>query len=145
MKSFSTAAKNAEQKDESVGADVSFEFDGRTVLALAPTSAQMAVFLAAFSDQSGFGDSVAGIINFFHSLFERQDAVYFKRRLLDKNDPFDISDVTAILEYLIEEWSGHPTQPPSVSYPSESLGGPRLTGGQQDVVSTRSAFGLTDS
>jgi len=146
MKSFSTAAKAAgHEKDLPIGPDVQFEHDGRTVVAKSPTAPQLAIFLSAFGDTAEMGTRVVDTLNFYSSRFSREDGAYFKRRLNDPDDAFDFADMSEILAWLIEEWSGRPTTSPSdsVSWPTPTGNG--STAGLQDAVSTRSALGLTGS
>ena len=144
MKSFSTAAKAAaHETDPPVGPPITFDIDGRQVTALAPTAAQMAVFMSAFAETTEIAVTITDSINFFHDRFQRADATYFKKRLLDPTDPFEFDQVTDILLWLVEEWSGRPTSSPSDSAPSQSNGGPTSTGTPQDKVLIPSAFAST--
>lgn len=140
MKAFTTAAKAAiHEKELPIGPDVEFEFDGRKCIAVAPTGPQLAVFLAAFSDTAEAQVSVTDSINFFHGRFRREDASYFKKRLLDPNDAFEFDEVVEILTFLLEEWSGRPTGSPSDSAPSRTVTGSNSTATPQDRVLTPSA------
>lgn len=140
MKAFTTAAKAAaHERDLPIGPPVKFDFDGRTCTANAPTAPQLAVFLAAFSDTAQAQVSVTDSINFFHSRFEREDAAYFKRRLLDPEDPFEFDEVVEIITFLLEEWSGRPTTSPSDSAPSRTATGKSSTATPQDAVLIPSA------
>jgi hypothetical protein len=146
MKAFSTAAKAAAHKtDEPIGEPIEFEYDERVVTVKPPTAPQLALFLSAYGDTADVGGRVVDTLNFFSSRFRREDAGYFKRRLNDPEDPFDFEDMSDILAWLIEEWSGRPTISPSESVSLPTATGNGLTAGPQDAVSTRSAFGLTAS
>lgn len=152
MKSFSTAAKAAaHEKDLPIQPPITFEHDERKVTVNAPTGPQLALFLAAFGDTFGpssqeqNGTRVVDTINFFTSRFNREDAAYFKRRLTNAEDPFDFEDMTEILTWLIEEWSGRPTTSPSESAPLPTPTGNGSTAGPQDAVLTHSRFGSTGS
>lgn len=135
MKAFSTAAKAAShEKELPISVPVTFEYDDRQVTAKAPTGPQLAVFLAAFSDTAVAQVSVTDSINFFHGRFGREDASYFKKRLLDPDDPFEFEEVVEILTFLLEEWSGRPTGSPSDSAPLRTATGSSSTDTPQDRV-----------
>lgn len=146
MKAFTTAAKAANHERElPIGPPVEFEYDDRKCTANAPTGPQLAVFLAAFSDTAEAQVSVTDTINFFHGRFAREDASYFKKRLLDPNDAFEFEEIVEIITYLLEEWSGRPTGSPSASAPSRTATGRRSTATPQDKVLIPSGSGSTAS
>ncbi|TFG40365.1 MAG: hypothetical protein E4H44_00220 [Candidatus Aminicenantes bacterium] len=124
MKAFSTAGRAPEPAMEGA-APITFDIDGEEVTAYPPTSGQMAMMIADQSEHRDVADSVAGIIDFCDGILDDKGKALLRRRLLDRDDPFDMSNIQDILEYLIEEWSNHPTQSSSVSSVSRSNGGRR--------------------
>jgi hypothetical protein len=122
MREFTTAAKESSRKQEGTE-EYEFKVDGRTVKAYKPEPAQLAVTLARIGRHTTEQSKVAGIIDFFVGIMDEDSATYFTDRLLDRTDPFEIEDIQNILEYLVEEWSGNPTQSPS-----DSTGSPQNTG-----------------
>lgn len=129
MKEFLTSAKHVE--DEENGDDGSVEFKitnedtGETTLCRAykPGDGQFAVLMATTSRHSAQSEQIAGIINFFASVLDDESHHYIVSRLLDRRDPFGIEQVQEIMEHLVEEWSGRPTQRSSGSTPSRQTGG----------------------
>src|SRR3954467_895480 len=100
-----------------------FKIDGRECAAYKPKDGQFALLVAMIGDNSGWRTQAEGIINFFLNIVTPLDRVYFANRLLDRKDTFDVENVADILMYLIEEWSGNPTQESSDSTPSQPDGG----------------------
>ena len=146
MKSFSTAAKAASHdKEPPIQPPITFEHDGRKVTATAPTGPQFALFLSAFGETAPESNRIFDTLNFFADRFNREDSSYFKRRINDPNDAFDMEALSDILTWLSEEWSGRPTISPSDSSSLLTATGNGSTAGPQDAESTPSAFGLTVS
>jgi hypothetical protein len=128
MKQFTTAAKEAERaKDADAGDLYPFELDGRTIVAYKPTEEQIALLMSDVGRFSSNSSKVGGSIDFFHSIFADADAAYIRQRLLNKDDAFGLPEVQDILEWLIEEWTGNPTQSQSASTPSRPSGGRKST------------------
>jgi len=71
-------------------ASVTFEHDEETVTAFPPTPAQFAMYRSAVEAVDGDINQVADIVNFFFALFEQEDRDYFRGRLFDPDDPFDL-------------------------------------------------------
>jgi hypothetical protein len=126
IKSFTTAARN-NTDDGVLGEPVDVEVDGRTVTFLPPTTGQIAVTLAGSSEMATDSELAAAQINFFFSLLEKRDATWFRRRLFDRSDDFDIETIGEIVEYLMEQWSARPTKQPSDYLPSQRSGGKKST------------------
>jgi hypothetical protein len=83
--------------------------------------------MASVGRHASFHQQVAGVINFFCEVMDADAHAYVVERLLDRKDPFGLEQVTEIMEWMIEEWTGNPTQKPSVSTASPSTTGPNLT------------------
>lgn len=116
MKEFNTAINLAEKEDERTW---TFKVDGHEVTAYEATPAQVAVVLSSVGRHTSMATKIAGIIDFFMAVFRNEDAEWLASRLLDREDDFGVPQVESILSWLIEEWTGHPTQGQSGS--SESL------------------------
>lgn len=127
IKSFSTAAKSVEDNQIPIGAPLEIEFDDRKIVLNPPTTGQWAVTMAGNSDSSDTREQLATQINFFFSLLEDQDASWFRHRLFDRDDPFDVDNIAELIEYAMEEWAGRPTTPSSTSSTARSNGGKRST------------------
>lgn len=139
VKSFTTAGKSVEANQTPLGEPLSIELDGREITFTPPTTGQWAVTMAGGTDTSSPSDMIATQINFFFGMLDTDDVNYFRHRLFDREDPFDVDNITEIIEYLIEEWSARPTKQPSDFLPSQSNGGKRSTAVRRHVASTPSA------
>lgn len=135
LKTFSTAAKSVEDNDAPIGvpievtmeAEPRVKLEEKTVTFIPPTTGQWAVTLAGQGDTTEGSEKIASQINFFFSMLDEKDEVYFKQRLFNREDPFDIDNVAEIIDYLMEEWSARPTKLSSVSSDSPPSAGKRST------------------
>lgn len=113
MKTFTTKAKRQKDGDRE---SIKFKFDDQEVTSYRPTEAQVAYLVGIQSGGvSSTDEQVAGIINFFHGMFDDDSARHFRHRLLDREDPFDLEDVQDVLLWLMGEWAERPTKPSSAS------------------------------
>jgi hypothetical protein len=126
VREFKTAGRRAATVIEDAE-PIEFKVDGDVFTAYPPTAGQMAMMLAAQADSRDVPENVAGVIDFFDGLLDDEGRDTFRRRLLDRDDPFDFDMVNEIMEGLMEEWSARPTKSPSVSATSQRSGGPRST------------------
>lgn len=92
-----------------------------------PTDGQLAMMMAGLGRHSKTEDQIASVINFFVGVLDEESHQYIVDRLLDRNDPLGLAQVQEIIEYLTEEWSGRPTESPSVSTRSRQSGGQKST------------------
>lgn len=114
MQEFNTAVKN--RKRESL----TFKIDGQEITSFRPKDGQIA-FLMSGTIGRGVSESegIAAILDFFTSTLDEKSRDYIESRLLDGEDDFDFDEATAIVRWLIKEWSGRPTMSSSDS--SDSL------------------------
>jgi hypothetical protein len=140
IREFTTAAREAEPSGDD---PIEFVVDGHECICYKPQASQFAVLMASISRQSDWPTQVAGVINFFASVLDQPSHAYLTGRLLDREDPFGIEQVQEIIEWMVEEWTGRPTQSPSGSTQSRPSGGPRSM--QPTHKSTSSPFPRTDS
>lgn len=129
MKEFVSAADEA-NRDESADNEYPFVLDAgtpreRELIAYHPGDGQIAILMAETGRHTNLHTKVAGAIDFFQSVFSDDDAVYLRNRLLDRTDDFGMPTVQAIIEWLLEEWSGRPTGAPSASTRSRSSASPK--------------------
>jgi hypothetical protein len=136
IKSFSTAAQQAEAPAFEGAEQQDFEIDGEKFVAYPPTGAQLALAMAAQSQHSTTTERIRGLVDFLDSILDEQGQARFRERLLDRDDPFDMSTVEAVILWLTEQWSARPTQSPSGSRPSPRGSGRRLTATQPSVGAT---------
>lgn len=92
-----------------------------------PGDGQVAVLMAMTHSHSATEEQIAGLINFFVSLLDESSHSYIVNRLLDRHDPFGVSHVQSIMEYLTEEWSGRPTKSSTGSTHSPPSSGEKST------------------
>lgn len=142
MKEFITAAKAVDENDDE---GILFTVDDYQFKAFRPTDGQIAVLMSAQTGYASDSTKVAAIINFFVGVLDTEAHQVLVTRLLDRDDPFDLEQVNAILEWLLEEWTGRPTKPSTGSTPSRRNGGRRSTENAQVVDLTPSASVSTDS
>jgi hypothetical protein len=124
MREFVTAVKAA---TEPVEQGEEFTIDSHPVRCFKPTEGQVAIYMAESGRHSTDNDRTAAVINFFMGLFEPDDQAYLANRLLDRDDAFGLGQISEILNAMMEDWSGRPTQPSTGSTPSRSKGGRRST------------------
>lgn len=105
----------------------------RIIVAQPPTSGQWTVFMATNASFASQTERIAGALNFFVSLLSSEDHSYIVARLFDRNDHFGPEHVSDILDALIEEWSGRPTEGPS-----DSASSPPTTGRSSTRRTTKS-------
>lgn len=124
MKEFTTAVSGAEQSDDDA---MEFNVDGTLCRAYRPSDGQLAFLMASTGRHSNSQEQIAGLINFFVAVLDDDSHNYVVNRLLDRKDPFGIEQVQAIMEWMVEEWSGRPTRSPSVSTTSPPTTGQSST------------------
>lgn len=124
MKEFITAVAAVEDNEE--GNDegwVDFKVDGQECRARRPSSGQVAYLTSTTHRHAPLQQKVAGVINFCMAVMDEDTAAYLNDKLLDGDDPFEIPQIQDIIEYLIEQWSGRPTEQSSGSrQPQDSTG-----------------------
>lgn len=133
MREFVTAARQAPSALE--GAEpIEFVVDGETFMAYPPTTGQLAMLVASQAKNREVPDTVAAVIDFLDGILDEHAQVVFRKRLMDRDDPFDFDTVNWIVENLIEEWGGRPTTSPSGSSPSRRSAGSRSTAKRRSPV-----------
>jgi len=136
MRSFTTAGKQTSEETFEGAEPLKFVLDDSEYIAYPPTPAQFAVFMSSQAESRESQDHVAGVIDFFDGLLEEEARRTFRRRLLDRDDPFDFDMVQEIMEWLVEEWAARPTKPSSDSPSSRTTTGPRSTAKRRSTAST---------
>lgn len=137
MKEFTTAA--ASEIDE--GELIEFKHDGRDVAFVSPTPAQASMMMLMISGDAKLETAGTFIHMWFEMMADDETKRYFRSRLLDRNDPFELDNeggVVEIFEYLVEEMTGNPTKQPSDYQPPQSKTGKGSTAGSSRRASTRS-------
>lgn len=138
MREFVTAAKAVQDEGDTFGRDTDMSIDGRTVRFLPATEGQMALLLS--TDMLPTTDRISiGVNLFFNLLRDDTDSDYFRQRMFDRKDPFGAGEIAEIVQALIEEWSGDPTQESSDSTSSPPPTGASSTARAPRKASTRSS------
>lgn len=118
MKEFITAVE-AETAEE-LGHDNSLEFkvgytdsEGiaqaeRIVHAYRPKEGMVTMTMALMGRHAKATDKIAGIVDLFFACFKEGDKQYFVDRLYDNDDPFGADEITPMMTWMLEEWSGRP-------------------------------------
>lgn len=126
MREFVTAARQAPSAIE--GAEpIQFKIDGEEFTAYPPSPGQMAMLIQAQADSRDVTESIAAIIDFLDGILDEEAQKMFRRRLLDRNDPFDFDNVNELVEGLVEEWTARPTTSSSASSSSPKSVGSKST------------------
>lgn len=149
MQEFITAAKalaSDGDDEDSFGFDVEFAIvderlkkddpgHRRVMVAKKPSDGQLTVFMALAGDDLAANSEVLSTsINFLYSLLAKDDRRYFRRRLLDMDDPFGAEDVAEILYFILGEWTGKATGSPTDSPRSQRPSGQRSTTRQRKTA-----------
>lgn len=119
--------------------------DDTQLNALLPTESDIALVAGAMSQYAEDGEKIVAILDLFWSLMDEPTARHLRRRLRDRRDPFGPGDILNVLEWIVEETTGRPTKPSSVSTPSRPSTGDRLTANSRPKASTRSRSRQTAS
>ena len=118
MKAFTTAAKAHRDGEEKVGEKVSITLDDRKLTFIEPNSKTLLLLMSIYAEKDSGNQMLAlgNSINLMFNLLETdEDKNYLKRRMFDPRDDFGEEEISDIFRYLIEEWSGRPTEEPSAS------------------------------
>lgn len=124
MKEFVTAVAAA---DKDADEWLTFKVDGVDCKVTRPTSAQVAYLTAALHKRAATETQIAGAINFCMAIMDHDTSAYLSDKLLDLTDPFDLENLQDIIEWLVEEWSGRPTEPSSDSTDTQDGSGSTST------------------
>lgn len=123
MKEFITAASES-LKDGSEEEALEFNVDGVLCRAYRPNDGQIAVLMATTSAKHlSEAEQVAGIINFFVAVLDDETHNFVVTKLLDRRDPFGLTEVQDMIAWMLEEWSGRPTKSSPGSTPSRQSTG----------------------
>jgi len=124
MREFITSAEDAfEEPTEGE----QFTLDGEVLTYFRPSDGQIMLYMASTGRHSTENDRTGATINFFIELFDQDSKEHLIARLMDRNDPFGIKKVYEIIEAMMEDWSGRPTQSSSGSASSRRNGGRKST------------------
>jgi hypothetical protein len=135
VREFITAVEASEEETEGW---TEFKVDGTDCKAMRPSPAQVAYLTASMHKRAPIQQQVAGAINFCMAIMDEETASYLSERLLDNGDKFGLAQVQDIIEGLIEDWAGRPTEPSSDSVPTEPSTGSTSTGNGQTSTSSGS-------
>lgn len=136
MKEFTTAARRTAPTAIEGAEPITFSVDGIEYMAYPPSPGQLALLISAQAKNREPEESIAAIIDFLDGILDENAQADFRRRLLDRDDPFDFDNVETIMEGLIEEWSARPTKSPSASSSSPANGGRKSTARRRSAPST---------
>src|SRR5215467_3022070 len=100
MKEFVSAAKAAVLDDDEV---IEFMVDGTPCKAYPPSPGQVALMYSALSEHARDDKRIAGIVDFFFGLLDDNGNKVLANRLLDRNDPFELDQLTEIMTWLVEQ------------------------------------------
>jgi len=149
MKDFTTAAQAAGQDEEEddigftitspiLQPDGSYKNVKEEFWSLMPTPEQLALYMAAFSDDGKEVNMMAATIQFLRDVVEKPSYDRLMEKLRDRKDPTQIETLQEILEYLFEQVADRPTVPSSGSSPSRRPAGRKSMDHLPAKASTRS-------
>lgn len=138
MREFGDAARAA-RKDDSGEPGIEVKILDREIFIEYPGAAQLGWLTAQLSMAQTPLHSVGAIINFVAALMEDEDARHLQRALLNPRSGFGPEELQELAEYLVEEWSGNPTNESPVSSRRPATTGASSTVRQRKSQSTRSA------
>lgn len=135
MKEFETAARASSRElgEDSIPFKIKrVDEDGtviqvRELTAHLPDENQIILLTSGLGRGGTQSQRVATVMNFFYNVLDKADGDYIEARLWDADDEFGLAQVVSIAEWLIEEWSGDPSQEPSGSQSSQSTTGASST------------------
>jgi len=137
VKEFITAVVEAHDPEEAEDG-WSIKLDDREMKFYKPTDGQFAIYMATTGKFASDQQRMAAMIDMFVNVFDKEDQVYIIERMLNREDPLPMETVQEMIEYMVEEWTGRPTQPSSVSTPSRKNGGRKSTRTIQGSISSDS-------
>lgn len=136
MKEFITAAKAQLAEGEDDGA-IEVKHNGTLCRFYEPAEGQE-VMMLAMAGRNMSKKQAGNFIALFIELGDDDTQRYFQDILLDRNSGFGIDGILDIWEYLVAEWSGKATPPPSDSPKPRRSTGPASTGRTRASTSSRS-------
>jgi hypothetical protein len=83
--------------------------------------------MIAMGKHASSTDQFAGVIDFFINVLDPSSQKYVIDRMMARTDVIPLEDIVEIMYWMIEEWGGRPTQPPSASTSSQRNGGRKST------------------
>lgn len=149
MKEFFTRELTPKEREDLNGSDrLQFMHDGTEVVFFYPGPGQLAALLQLSSQVRAKGSDnvdpqvLLAYIELFFGLMDAPSQRYFRTRLLDRTDPFELDSeggVNEILNALIEDWTaGRPTKESRGSQPSRRATGKGSTATTRAKASTSS-------
>jgi hypothetical protein len=124
VKEFTTAAEVAAGEDEP---DLVFVLDGEELRAYKPTEGQFALLMMAMGRHASQASQYAGVMEFFLAVLDEPSRRYVVDRMEKRDEVIATKTIVEIMEWMVEEWGGRPTQSPSVSTSSRRNGGRKST------------------
>lgn len=135
---FETAARAAtENTDEGT----ILLLDGEELRYYKPSGGQIAMAMAMTEARKSSQSKVAGLIDFFMSIFDTDSQKYLQARLFDREDTFDVDTqggINDILDALYVEWGARPTRRSSGSTELPASTGPSSTPTTPESTSSNS-------
>lgn len=138
MKEFVTAVAEAHAPEEETDAGWSIKLDDREMRFYKPTDGQFAIYMATTGRFANDQQRMAAMIDLFVNVFDDDDKDYIIARMLNRSDPLPLDTVQEMIAYMVEEWTGRPTQLPSGSTRSRRNGGRKSTRTIQGSISSDS-------
>lgn len=136
-KDFTTAVVAEQREEDEEWIDFTIN-KSEPYFARYPTTAQLALYTAAFAEGATGSDTMNATLKFLQDIMYEPSYKDLIRRLRDRNDPVTLDTLQEILEFLFETVAARPTPPASTSSSSPKPGGQKSTAPTRPAASTRS-------
>lgn len=103
-----------------------------------PREGQVALLMAQTGRHASNDLKVSAVINFFTGVLDDPSYQYVTSRLMDQKDEFGLTHIEGLLQLMMEEWSGNPTQSSSGSTESPNSDGQNSTPTTPTLISSGS-------
>lgn len=153
MQEFQFAAARAEKPDEALVIEI--PFPTRTLISRAPTPAEVSMFNLRSNglapDKDPYNGFIPSLFKLLDDILAPGDVEYLKEMLFEGKITIgtlfggDDANAKGLINVILAEVSGRPTQPSSGSSSSPDSSGPKSTGRAPSRKSTSSGSPSTDS
>jgi len=125
------------EESNDVADDIEVQFStGQTIRVWEPTNGQIALLLAAFSEESESTDSANSILTFYKNITDADGYKVVKDFLANPDIPNSFEQLVRLTNLVIEEFTGNPTKQPTDYLPSRRSSGQNSTARPQRRAST---------
>ena len=118
MREFNTAVAELQEEGSDLEYPYEIKIDGVVCYYRKPEDGEYSVLLASIGRFKSLGEKVGAAVDLFAEVYDQESQEYLIGRLMDPRDrAFGFPQVADLLEVMVEEWTGRPTQASSGSTP----------------------------